>query len=73
MIVICYDYGQSKQNKEFTMKKALLLSVVASTMIMAGGDIEAVEVVEVSNWEWSGTAKHITKQWTTKTLHLKMD
>ncbi len=41
------------------MKKALLLSVVASTMIMAGGDIEpvAAPVVETSNWEWSGTAK----------------
>ena len=42
------------------MKRALLLSVVASTMIMAGGDIEPVAapvVEEVSNWEWSGTAK----------------
>ena len=40
------------------MKKALLLSVVASTMIMAGGDIEPVAApVETSNWEWSGTAK----------------
>ncbi len=41
------------------MKKTLLLSVVASTMIMAGGDIEpvAAPVVETSNWEWSGTAK----------------
>ncbi len=40
------------------MKKALLLSVVASTLIMAGGDIEPVAApVEVSNWEWSGTAK----------------
>jgi len=40
------------------MKKALLLSVVASTMIMAGGDIEPVAApVEASTWEWSGTAK----------------
>jgi len=41
------------------MKKTLLLSVVASTLIMAGGDIEpvAAPVVETSNWEWSGTAK----------------
>jgi len=40
------------------MKRALLLSVVASTMIMAGGDIEPVAApIEVSNWEWSGTAK----------------
>ena len=44
------------------MKKTLLLSVVASTMIMAGGDIAPVEpVVEApvvaSTWEWSGTAK----------------
>ena len=43
------------------MKKTLLLSVVASTMIMAGGDIAPVEPVvapvEVSPWEWSGTAK----------------
>ncbi|MDD2450541.1 MAG: hypothetical protein PHU67_01335 [Sulfurovum sp.] len=44
------------------MKKALLLSVVASSMIMAGGDIAPVEpVVEtpapvVSGWEFSGTA-----------------
>lgn len=45
------------------MKKTLLLSVVASTMIMAGGDIAPVEpAVEapapaVSGWEFSGTAK----------------
>ncbi|MBD3790128.1 MAG: hypothetical protein IE885_07175, partial [Campylobacterales bacterium] len=45
------------------MKKTLLLSVVASTMIMAGGDIAPVEpVVETpapaaSGWEFSGTAK----------------
>ena len=41
------------------MKKTLLLSVVASTLIMAGGDIEpvAAPVVEASSWEWSGTAK----------------
>ncbi len=41
------------------MKKALLLSVVASTMIMAGGDIAPVEPVveapvEVSGWEFGG-------------------
>jgi hypothetical protein len=43
------------------MKKTLLLSVVASTMIMAGGDIAPVEpVVEapvVSGWEFSGNGK----------------
>jgi hypothetical protein len=43
------------------MKKTLLLSVVASTMIMAGGDIAPVEPVveapvEVSTWELSGQA-----------------
>jgi len=44
------------------MKKALLLSVVASTMIMAGGDIAPVEpvveapVVEASGWDFSGQA-----------------
>jgi len=40
------------------MKKALLLSVVASTMIMAGGDIAPVEVVaeETSAWEFNGEA-----------------
>ncbi|GIT98670.1 hypothetical protein [Sulfurovum sp. TSL1] len=44
------------------MKKTLLLSVVASTMIMAGGDIAPVEpVVETpapvaSGWEFSGNA-----------------
>lgn len=42
------------------MKKALLLSVVASSMIMAGGDIAPVEPVveapaEVAGWEFSGT------------------
>lgn len=44
------------------MKKTLLLSVVASTMIMAGGDIAPVEpvveapvVAEVSGWEFGGT------------------
>lgn len=48
--------------KEITMKKALLLSVVASTMIMAGGDIAPVEpvveapVVETSGWDFSGQA-----------------
>ncbi len=39
------------------MKKTLLLSVVASTMIMAGGDIAPVEPVvveEVSSWTFSG-------------------
>ncbi|KYJ86114.1 hypothetical protein [Sulfurovum riftiae] len=40
------------------MKKALLLSVVASVAVMAGGDIAPAPVVEeTSNWEWSGTAK----------------
>jgi len=42
------------------MKRALLLSVVASTMIMAGGDIEPVAapvVAEESGWDFSGTAK----------------
>ena len=43
------------------MKKTLLLSVVASTMIMAGGDIAPVEPVveapvEVSGWEFGGQA-----------------
>ena len=40
------------------MKKTLLLSVVASTMIMAGGDIAPVEPVvvaeEVSAWQFEG-------------------
>jgi len=44
--------------KEITMKKTLLLSVVASTMIMAGGDIAPVEpVVEApaaAAWDFSG-------------------
>ncbi len=39
------------------MKKTLLLSVVASTMIMAGGDIAPVEpVAAASAWEFSGNA-----------------
>ncbi|MFT7823823.1 MAG: hypothetical protein ABXS92_03590, partial [Sulfurimonas sp.] len=42
------------------MKKTLLLSVVASTMIMAGGDIapaqEAAAPVAVSGWDFSGQA-----------------
>ena len=45
------------------MKKTLLLSVVASTMIMAGGDIAPVEpvvespvMVEASGWDFSGQA-----------------
>ena len=45
------------------MKKTLLLSVVASTMIMAGGDIAPVEpvvetpvVAEASGWDFSGQA-----------------
>ncbi len=50
----------SNKFKEITMKKTLLLSVVASTMIMAGGDIAPVEpVVEApaaaaSAWEFGG-------------------
>ena len=40
------------------MKKALLLSVVASVAVMAGGDIAPAPVIEeTSNWEWGGTAK----------------
>ena len=42
------------------MKKTLLLSVVASTMIMAGGDIapaqEAAAPAAVSGWDFSGQA-----------------
>jgi hypothetical protein len=44
------------------MKKTLLLSVVASTMIMAGGDIAPVEpvveapAVEAAGWDLSGNA-----------------
>jgi hypothetical protein len=44
------------------MKKTLLLSVVASTMIMAGGDIAPVEpvveapAVEAAGWEFGGNA-----------------
>ena len=42
------------------MKKTVLLSVVASTMIMAGGDIAPVAApvapVEVSGWDFSGQA-----------------
>jgi len=42
------------------MKKTLLLSVVASTMMMAGGDIAPVVVApvveEVSGWDFSGQA-----------------
>lgn len=42
------------------MKKTVLLSVVASTMIMAGGDIAPVAApaapVEVSAWDFSGQA-----------------
>jgi len=48
------------------MKKTLLLSVVASTMIMAGGDIAPVEPVvaapvEVSAWEFTGEAVAYTQ------------
>ena len=48
------------------MKKTLLLSVVASTMIMAGGDIAPVEPVveapvEVSAWNFSGQAVAFTQ------------
>jgi hypothetical protein len=49
------------------MKKTLLLSVVASTMIMAGGDIAPVEpvvetpVVETSDWDFSGQAVAYTQ------------
>jgi len=59
MYELCYTLCQFiKQNKENTMKKALLLSVVASTLIMAGGDIEpvAAPIVEESGWDFSGQA-----------------
>ena len=45
------------KTRRFTMKRALLLSVVASVAVMAGGDIVPAPVVEESNWEWGGTAK----------------
>jgi len=56
--------GYSKQIQGDTMKKTLLLSVVASTMIMAGGTIAPVEpvvetpapVAEASGWDFSGQA-----------------
>jgi len=53
--------------KEITMKKTLLLSVVASTMIMAGGDIAPVEpaveapVAAVSAWNFNGQAVAYTQ------------
>jgi hypothetical protein len=47
------------------MKKTLLLSVVASTMIMAGGDIApvepVVETVAASGWDFSGQAVAYTQ------------
>jgi hypothetical protein len=50
------------------MKKTLLLSVVASTMIMAGGDIAPVEpevavpaVAEASTWDFNGQASLYTQ------------
>ena len=49
------------------MKKTLLLSVVASTMIMAGGDIAPVEpvveapVIEASGWDFGGQAVAYTQ------------
>ncbi len=58
----CYNSSYSKKFKEITMKKTLLLSVVASTMIMAGGDIAPVEPVveapapvETSAWNYGGS------------------
>ncbi len=60
----CYNMEYSKQFKEITMKKTLLLSVAASTMIMAGGDIAPVEPVadtpavqeKTSGWDFNGQA-----------------
>jgi hypothetical protein len=59
----------SKTNsRRITMKKTLLLSVVASTMIMAGGDIAPVEpvvetpmVAATSGWDFSGQAVAYTQ------------
>ena len=45
------------KTRRFTMKRALLLSVVASVAVMAGGDIVPAPVVEESTWEFGGTAK----------------
>ncbi len=53
------QYACIQKNKEITMKKALLLSVVASVAVMAGGDIAPVPapvVEEVSGWDFSGQA-----------------
>ena len=61
-INLCYNCIVFKQNsRRITMKKTLLLSVVASTMIMAGGDIAPVEPVveapvEASAWNFNGQA-----------------
>ncbi len=62
-------WGIQNKFKEITMKKTLLLSVVASTMIMAGGDIAPVEpvvetpvaVAAASGWDFSGQAVAYTQ------------
>ena len=56
---MCYNALVFKKIKEITMKKALLLSIVASVAVMAGGDIAPVPapaVEEVSGWDFSGQA-----------------
>jgi hypothetical protein len=64
-MILCVIIWSIQKIKEITMKKTLLLSVIASTMIMAGGDIDPVEpVVETpdavasvaSGWDFSGQA-----------------
>ncbi|MEY3002743.1 MAG: hypothetical protein RLZZ428_1118 [Pseudomonadota bacterium] len=46
----------SKNSRRNTMKKTLLLSVAASAVVMAGGNISPV-VAQASGWDFSGTAK----------------
>jgi len=55
---MCYNSLVFKKQGDYKMKKALLLSVVASVAVMAGGDIAPVPaapvVEEVSGWDFSG-------------------
>ena len=56
----CYNFRVFKITRRLQMKKTLLLSVAASALIMAGGDIAPVEPAVAapapSGWDFSGQA-----------------
>ena len=71
--VVYFIQKNKMKNKGVKMKKSLLLSIVASTMIMAGGDIVSVEPVEaVSEINTVNDNSIIPKEYGTLSGNLKL-